>query len=274
MKVLCCGRTEDYVQFTCSSTSTVADSVSSAEEALRACAEQSYDVILFCGASRIAELQKYRSELEGRETDLVRSESTLSSLHNLLDDLDQSVIGAKVGGPLPKDVARQLSRAAASCLLQPKLDVFAFLACGEVLHAVLAGERDWVAKIAIAAQWLQSCVGPARWTSLVRAFVAPLSVPCPQDLRRLERDVIQKCGTSLGDLRFTVRRHTGVTTRDLLWAANLGGPTMALLHSHDHVRQIAYRYGYGHHSQFDREFRRMFGVSPRVFRRALSTAEE
>jgi AraC-like DNA-binding protein/FixJ family two-component response regulator len=63
---------------------------------------------------------------------------------------------------------------------------------------------------------------------------------------------------------------TGLTFRQWRWTILIRSATVALVRSSEHIRQIAFRHGYEHAGQFDRDFEKLFGLSPKAFRRAVN----
>lgn len=66
-----------------------------------------------------------------------------------------------------------------------------------------------------------------------------------------------------------IRRHLGWKLRRLRLASIMRMAAIELAFTNEQVAQIAYRLNYDHHSVFDREFREVFGVSPRAFRQRV-----
>jgi DNA-binding response OmpR family regulator len=66
-----------------------------------------------------------------------------------------------------------------------------------------------------------------------------------------------------------LRAQTGAGYREWRRALRLRHACAALAFSDEHVRQIAFRNGYEHPSQFDRDFHQAFGLTPTAYRRLL-----
>jgi AraC-like DNA-binding protein len=69
-----------------------------------------------------------------------------------------------------------------------------------------------------------------------------------------------------------LRVDTDLTFRQWRWAILMRAAVRQLATSDDHVRQIAFAIGYEHPSQFDRDFSRVFGMSPLQFRKLAQGA--
>jgi len=64
-----------------------------------------------------------------------------------------------------------------------------------------------------------------------------------------------------------LKAETSLTFRQWRWAIVLRHAARQLATSDEHVRQISFSLGYEHPSQLDRDFSRLFGMSPVEFRR-------
>lgn len=84
-----------------------------------------------------------------------------------------------------------------------------------------------------------------------------------------EADLARELGIDAAHLGRLLRAETGLTFRQWRWALRLRGAVVPLVDSDEQIAQIAYRLGYDSPAQFDREFRRIFGVTPTGFRRVV-----
>jgi YesN/AraC family two-component response regulator len=82
----------------------------------------------------------------------------------------------------------------------------------------------------------------------------------------------QDFGLTRNYLSRLLKVDTGLTFRQWRWAILLRAAARQLATSEDHVRQIAFAIGYEHASQFDRDFSRVFGMSPIQFRQLAQHA--
>lgn len=82
----------------------------------------------------------------------------------------------------------------------------------------------------------------------------------------LEADLESKLAMHSGDSGRLLTLHTGAGYREWRRALRLRPAVHPLAFSDEHIRQIAYRIGYEHPSQFDRDFYQAFGLTPTDYR--------
>lgn len=85
-------------------------------------------------------------------------------------------------------------------------------------------------------------------------------------------DVAKALGTDERTLWRVLQRPLGLSFRALVRTVVMRRAIGDLAHSDEHVRQIAFRLGYEHHTSFDRDFRRFLHCNPREFRSCLNQA--
>lgn len=83
-------------------------------------------------------------------------------------------------------------------------------------------------------------------------------------------DVAAKLGLSVSRFGHVFRTQTGLTFRQYVRAARLVRAKMLLRDMRLRVEEVAWRCGYAHSSNLDREFEREFGLSPSAYRRSTS----
>lgn len=114
----------------------------------------------------------------------------------------------------------------------------------------------------------QACRGQALHldprTHLAISKLMTLALRSP---RLSEAELAIDLGVDPSHLGRLIRIQTGLTFRQWRWAVVLRAVARQLHGGREQIRQIAYRFGYEHHSQLNREFRRMFGITPTEFRR-------
>jgi AraC-like DNA-binding protein len=81
--------------------------------------------------------------------------------------------------------------------------------------------------------------------------------------------IASSLGLAPGTMTRELRAVSGLSFRDwrILLRVRSAVPRVAV--SNEQIAQIAYQCGYEHPSQFDRDFSKSFGVSPRIFRRVV-----
>jgi AraC-like DNA-binding protein/CheY-like chemotaxis protein len=84
-----------------------------------------------------------------------------------------------------------------------------------------------------------------------------------------EADLASELGIGAAHLGRLLRAETGLTFNQWRWVMRLRGAVAPLVDSDEQIAQIAYRLGYDSPAQFDREFRRIFGITPTGFRRVV-----
>jgi FixJ family two-component response regulator/AraC-like DNA-binding protein len=108
--------------------------------------------------------------------------------------------------------------------------------------------------------------------STVRAAIEALVRHVTNHVRPSEDDLAAELGIDPAHLGRLLRRETGVGFREWRRALVMRAAIRMLAGTDEHVDQIAYSVGFDHPSQFDREFRELFGLSPTRFRRLVARA--
>jgi len=83
-------------------------------------------------------------------------------------------------------------------------------------------------------------------------------------------DAVQLDPAHVGRL---VLQCTGLTFRQWRWGVLLRPALRPLLQTNEQIAQIAYQVGYADPTRFDRDFRRVFGMTPRALRMSIRTFE-
>jgi len=162
----------------------------------------------------------------------------------------------------------------ARILTTPTLDIVAFIVCAGLLRSVVSGEHGHLlsdlageAERAIRRLSLQLCHAERS-----RAYAA-LDVL----RRRLERrcrpspsEVALELGVAPQAFEHDLEVETGRPFAEWRSAVAVMLGARQLATSSEQVSQIAYALGFNHLSQFDREFHRQLGLSPRAFRLLLN----
>ena len=65
-----------------------------------------------------------------------------------------------------------------------------------------------------------------------------------------------------------VRNHTGKSVKTLLKEKTIRQACVFLIHTNDHIKQIAYQLGYNYPQYFDRDFRNAMGMTPVQYRKS------
>lgn len=159
-------------------------------------------------------------------------------------------------------------------LVNRELTFVEFRACARAFRAIVGGGADQALTPVEVDRFLEEVLESARATdddrvALVVKRLQEVGRGWPETTEsRLSADLgvhvvtLWRAMASAG-LTFARCRRLVVVRRALLDLARLD----------DHVRQIAYRAGYEHASQFDRHFRATLGITPKGFRAQLAAQE-
>jgi FixJ family two-component response regulator len=158
-------------------------------------------------------------------------------------------------------------------LIDPALDVVGFIAWSQVLRRIVT-ESGAISRSAVARHVE---VAEQRLAALLRLAARSRGADA---LEILARELANRRRPDLLSVAQRLGLHADTFDEDLLMETNMSfvgwrsatavmlGARM-LASSSEHVSQIAYALGFEHHSQFDREFHRVLGVSPTEFRKIL-----
>jgi AraC-like DNA-binding protein len=106
---------------------------------------------------------------------------------------------------------------------------------------------------------------------VIRA-IAALAVSVPARRQPTERQIAESLNIDPAHLGRVIHLETGITFRQWRAALHLRGGLPHLIDSNEQIKQIACSFlGFDHQSQFDREFRQIFGLTPTEFRRLAQT---
>jgi YesN/AraC family two-component response regulator len=149
-----------------------------------------------------------------------------------------------------------------------------FAACAEALRRVLDGSSGVLSS------------DPARSASLiVRRMMSRCAVGSDDAVQAILREICtwllkghrpdihtigQQLALSAETIGALCALETGKTYSEWVRALAVQLGTQRVGNSPEQIAQIAYSVGLQHHAQFDREFRRMLGLSPQQFRKLLS----
>ncbi len=110
---------------------------------------------------------------------------------------------------------------------------------------------------------------PRLWDARVRSLTDALHEGDVEALRRSEADWGRQFGVHAAHLGRLVHAHTGQRFRDWRRICRLKRAAQLLVRDDEQVAQVGFAAGFGDASQFGREFRLLFGLTPREFRRQL-----
>jgi DNA-binding response OmpR family regulator/AraC-like DNA-binding protein len=210
-------------------------------------------------------------------TELTRQNS--SCLASLLEDLhrlqrpwteqDDSVLS--VAGDWNSDSRGILIAALVRALTNSAVDVPVFLACaGALRHTLLSDPIEPPAQLSVFAgdRILEVLAKPRPSDSRVTSAIALMEADVAKHHRPKEEEIAKALNIDRAHLGRLIHAQTGFTFRHWRKGLFLKAGLMHLVSSDEHIGQIACRLlGYGHETQFDREFHEVFGLAPREFRR-------
>ena len=155
--------------------------------------------------------------------------------------------------------------------LTRSLSTGAFLECARgVRHAVThATDADSVRLVSDVRRFIERAakVQSAADDPRGHATMVVLERSLRNGVRATEGDLAALLGIAPADLGRLMREHTGLrfTFCRIALAVRLAAHELST--NDKHISQIAYRLGYEHPSQLDRDFHRIFNLSPRYFRK-------
>lgn len=218
-----------------------------------------------------------RPEIEGKGA------PTTASLDVLMQRLDALVRTAEPGnadvadGPARQTVATRprLLAAFMQTIEYPDIGVPLFLECAEALRQMMSAEDIPWSTLAPRLRELAQRPGSSASTDhrRVRRAIARLETAARNRVRLTEHQVASELAVDPAHLGRLLRSHTGVGFRQWRSALALRMAVRELADDAAQIAQIAFGTGYEHPSQLDREFRRLFGTSPREFRKIRRTVE-
>ena len=122
-------------------------------------------------------------------------------------------------------------------------------------------DRRWV---------VQPTAGNPTLADEVRTLLGHLELKLDHGLFPREMEIETELGLKHGNFGRLLKLHTGFGFREWRRALRLRPALPAVGFTNEHIRQIAFRFGYEHASQFDRDFYQTLGLTPRQYRRLLS----
>jgi FixJ family two-component response regulator/AraC-like DNA-binding protein len=195
-----------------------------------------------------------------------RSESSqFASGYRSVPAKNLSALEGRGGADLPAYLARTLA--------DPALDIIAFVALAELLRQTvltpvrtgsisLADEADRaIQRLSLQLRYAVRSQGLAALEVLSRAL--------SRHRRPSATDVARDLGIDPGVFEGDLEVETGRPFAEWRSAIAIMLAVRELATSFEQVSQIAYGLGFNHSSQFDREFRRLLGVTPRTLRTLL-----
>jgi len=103
----------------------------------------------------------------------------------------------------------------------------------------------------------------------VTSALTKLDASIRRHVRMQETALAAELGLDGSHLGRLLRQHTGLGFREWRRVLAMLHAVPQLVHADRHIAQIAYDVGFEHPSQFDREFRWLFGVSPKTLQRLV-----
>jgi len=173
---------------------------------------------------------------------------------------------------VPGEARHALVASLAQALTDPSLSVRLFLACADGLkRAVQGGRVESRGEIADRLRENLACAdcAPEPADPRVVKALAMLQTSVRRGTRCLEVAVARELNVDRAHLGRVILRDTGLGFRDWRRAFAMRAAADKLSNPEVRVSEIAAHLGYKHLSQFDREFRGVFGTSPHAFRRLL-----
>lgn len=150
------------------------------------------------------------------------------------------------------------------------LGIAGFLACAEALKYTLAhvGAGAPASLVTRVRELIAYARAPADLEDFrVRAVLTKLGEAVSGGIRPTEYELAAELGVDPAHLGRLIRADTGFAFRQWRSAFAIRLAVQELADPDIQIAQIAFRLGYEHPSQLDREFRRTFGISPREYRR-------
>lgn len=149
------------------------------------------------------------------------------------------------------------------------LNVRSFLSCAEVLRsAVRDGPGLPSDKILRCIELLQTnAQADDNRAEVTERAIHALGGMLAQHIRATEDQLARKIGVHRSHLGRLIWQHTGLRFRTWRLALAMREAVRQLVISHDYVAHIGYQLGYEYPTQFTHDFRELFGISPRAFRR-------
>jgi AraC-like DNA-binding protein len=183
--------------------------------------------------------------------------------------LDELLHALRASGPVP-DVAA-LRALLGRVLGHREVDLTTFVLCARGFRLAVVAPRRFVRAAPLFRERLeQHLAWPEPPGSPVSGIVHEIEESVRSGGRPTEQAVAAAVGVHVTSVPRLLAR-IGVNFRECRSAARLRPATCALAVADEYVSQVAYATGYSDHTQFDREFKRAFGLSPRGFRQLLET---
>jgi FixJ family two-component response regulator/AraC-like DNA-binding protein len=186
-----------------------------------------------------------------------------------------TLLSDSADGVTTSDFRRRAVVSLTRAVANQHLDISAFLACAEALRELLTAPETMPPED-VSARLRDLLRRPAPPLTVehrkVRQAIATLETAVRNHTRVTESDLARELGVDPAHLGRLVRSQTSMGFRQWRSTLALRVAVRELADDDAQVAQIAFGVGYEHPSQLDREFRRMFGISPRAFRRLLKSA--
>ncbi len=216
------------------------------------------------GSRRSAAAPPFREDID--RTIVVHLEQALASFALSTTGLFHPHLSAE-------DERARLLEAFGSTLLDLRLNPVVFLGCAEALCVVLAADPTSLRAACydaggIIEAALARRIGLATHPKIEEA-VAKLAAN-PKRVR--EEEMAAVVGLSRAHFGRVLRADTDLDYCSLRRAVTLRAALRDILTSDEQIKPIAHRLGFEHPEQLSREFREMFGVSPRQVRRVYKAA--
>lgn len=182
------------------------------------------------------------------------------------------------GAPDPPENAAALKRALVTALIRaaadPALPVPCFLVCARAFRRVVASDSDEPPRTVAALAKADITATLASDTSepRVAAVIAKLDADMARGHRPTEEEIARDLNVDPAHLGRLIHSETGLRFREWRLGFVMKTSVHFLISGDDRIKQIACGFlGFAQETQFNREFRELFGLSPGDFRRAWKT---
>jgi len=204
-------------------------------------------------------------------------QAVLENLARKLGDLVEPERQISVAGSptLDRDRWQELRTRVTSlvctALMAPELSPPALWTCARPLREAMLGEQVHITGFS---EGIERIKNEPNWHPRHPKVDKAIRRLCAERRRRCERYLAREVGLSPSHLGRLLRWETGRSFREWRQAVVILAGIRRLCESDEQIAQIAYGLGYEHPTQFGREFREMFGTSPRELRRMLVGARQ
>jgi AraC-like DNA-binding protein len=158
---------------------------------------------------------------------------------------------------------------------QVGLSIESFLHCVAALRCALtAPSQAPFTEVSLAVRKLTECSSDSQFYPRHESVVAALQLLERAPFRWSEGELARKVGVSRAHFGRLVHADTGLHYRELRRAVVLRAAVSQILTTDEQIAQISNLLGFSHPAQLDREFRQLFGCSPRELRNIWRTTRD